>query len=67
MTREERDLPGDHPEYPSHIQINEFRSDGFAATLWLGNENSSEECDVMLTDEDIDWMIDVLQRIKVKE
>lgn len=69
--RETRDLLGGcepdeygDPEYPSHIRIMDFQFEdtNLAASLWLGNENSGTECDAMLTDEDLEWMIGVLQR-----
>jgi hypothetical protein len=66
MIRERRNLLEDRGgEYPAHIRIMDFQFEGtkLAGSLWLGNENSGTEVDVLLTDEDIEWMIGTLQRV----
>lgn len=66
MIREARELMEDRDgAYPAHITIREFQYEGtnLAASLWLGNENSSAEVDVMLTDDDVEWMIHTLQQV----
>ncbi len=64
MIRESRDLLEDRDgEYPAHITIDEFQFEGtdLVATLWLGNENQEAQVDVMLTRDDVDWIISTLQ------
>lgn len=61
---ERRDLLEDRGgEYPAHIRIMDFRFEGtsLAASLWLGSENSGSEVDVLLTDEDVEWIIVTLK------
>lgn len=64
MSNERRDLLENRGgEYPAHITIMDFQFEGtkLAASLWLGNENSGTEVDVLLTDEDAEWIIATLQ------
>jgi hypothetical protein len=68
MPDESRDLlgeEGEDNEYPAHIRIRNFRFEGtdLAASLWLGNENSAQECDALLTSDDVEWMITTLQGV----
>jgi hypothetical protein len=35
------------------------------ATIWLGNENSGQECDVMLTAAELDDLISALKLVRV--
>lgn len=61
-----RDLLEDRGgEYPAHIRIRNFEYDGtaLAASLWLGNENQEREVDVLLTDADVEWLIDTLRSV----
>lgn len=67
--REARDLLENRGgEYPAHILIRDFQLEGthLAASLWLGNENSAAEVDVLLTDDDAEWIIGALQRALVQ-
>lgn len=64
MSDERRDLLEDrNGEYPAHIRIRDFQFEGtkLAASLWLGNENSGTEVDVLLTDADVEWIVGALQ------
>jgi hypothetical protein len=54
----------------SHIVVREFDyddgdGDPFVATIWLGNENSGQECDVMLTAAELDDLISALKLVRV--
>lgn len=63
--REERDLLEDRDgRWPAHATIRDFRFEGtdLAAVIWLGNENSGADVDVMLTRDDVEWFITALQR-----
>lgn len=65
MSVERRDLLEDRSgEYPAHISIRDFRFQGtdLAVSLWLGSENSGSDVDVLLTDQDAEWIIGALQR-----
>lgn len=61
---ERRDLLEDRGgDYPAHIRIMDFQYEDtpLAVSLWLGNENSETEVDVILTADDTEWIITTLQ------
>ncbi|MBO0882013.1 MAG: hypothetical protein J2P17_17065 [Mycobacterium sp.] len=65
MISETRDLLEDrNGVYPAHIRIMDIDDErtNLAAYLWLGNENSGTAVDVLLTHEDLEWIIHALQK-----
>lgn len=64
--KETRDLLEDREgEYPAHITIRDFNYEGtnLAGSIWLGSENQASEVDVLVTDEDLEWIIRTLQQV----